>query len=122
MNSWSQNPCILKLFSWSKDFIPSNVNQTLTQVWVRIYGLPQEYRRSKLIFSIAISLGTPICIGSTSCKSAPDRAFGHFVRVLVDIDLVKELIFKILIERIDSSFFVEVEYEKSQIYVITVIS
>lgn len=57
-------------------------------------------------------MGTPICIDSTSNKPSFDRLFDHFVRVLVDLDLTNELNFKILVERIRFSFFVDLEYEK----------
>ncbi|CAI8618056.1 unnamed protein product [Vicia faba] len=45
-------------------------------------------------------------------KPSFDRAFSHFVRVLVELDLTKELIYKVLVERVGFAFFVEVEYEK----------
>ncbi|WJX72961.1 hypothetical protein P8452_56792 [Trifolium repens] len=40
-----------------------------------------------------------------------ERTFGHYARVLVDVDLAKKLIFKILVERKGFAFFVDVEYE-----------
>lgn len=105
INLWSLNPRILKLFTWTKDFVSSSVSQTSTQVWVRIHGLSHEYWRPKIIFAIASSLGTPICIDSTSSKYAFHQTFGHFIRVLVDIDLVKDLTYKILVERVGFYFF-----------------
>ncbi|XP_058783917.1 uncharacterized protein LOC131658665 [Vicia villosa] len=110
--AWNLNPGILKLFPWTKDFVPSNMNQSSAQVWVRIHGLAQEYWRPKILFTIASSIGTPICIDSSSNKPLLDRPFGHFVRVLVDIDLMKELRDKVLIERTGFAFFVDLEYEK----------
>jgi hypothetical protein len=59
--SWNLNPGIMKLFTWTKDFCPSLQNNTFEQVWVRIYGLPQEYWRPMILFAIASSAGTPIC-------------------------------------------------------------
>ncbi|XP_058747032.1 uncharacterized protein LOC131620024 [Vicia villosa] len=53
---------------------------------------------------------------STSNKTSFERAFGHYVRVLVDIDLAKELSYKILVERVGFAFFVDIEYEKLPIY------
>lgn len=41
-----------------------------------------------------------------------ERAFGHFVRVLVDVNLLFELRDNILVERSDFLFFVGIEYEK----------
>lgn len=90
---------ILKLFPWIKDLIPSTLKQTSAHVWIRIHGLSQEYWRPIIPFAIASSIGTPICIDSASNKSAFERPFGNFVRILVDIDLTKELGYKILVER-----------------------
>ncbi|XP_058774370.1 uncharacterized protein LOC131648650 [Vicia villosa] len=44
--------------------------------------------------------------------SSFDRPFGHFMRVLVDLDLQKKFIDKILVERVGFAFFVDIEYEK----------
>ena len=110
-SSWNLNPGVLKLFTWSRDFNPRNQNTTSTQVWVRIHGLSQEYWRPKIIFAIANGVGTPICTDTASSKPMMDRTFGHFVRVLVDVDLAQELRYKVLVERKDFAFFVEFEYE-----------
>lgn len=61
---------------------------------------------------IARNIGTLICIDSASNKSSFERPFGHFVRVLVDLDLTKGLSYKILVERVGFAFFVDIEYEK----------
>ncbi|XP_058777069.1 uncharacterized protein LOC131651419 [Vicia villosa] len=112
VNAWSLPNGILKLFPWTKNFIPSTLKQTSAQVWIRIHGLSQEYWRPRILFAIASSIGTPICIDSASNKSAFDRPFGHFVRILVDLDLTKDLSYKILVERVGFAFFVDIEYEK----------
>ncbi|CAI8584698.1 unnamed protein product [Vicia faba] len=82
------------------------------QVVDLLHGLSQEYWRPKITFSIDSSLITPTSIDSTSSKLTFDRTFGHFVWVLVDIKLVKELTYQILMERAGFGFFAEVEYEK----------
>ncbi|XP_058752917.1 uncharacterized protein LOC131626115 [Vicia villosa] len=112
VSAWSLPQGILKLFPWTKDFVPSTLKQTSAKVWIRIHGLSQEYWRPRIIFSIASSIGTPICINSASNKSAFERPFGHFVRVLVDLDLTKEFSYKILVERVGFTFFVDIKYEK----------
>ncbi|GAU48963.1 hypothetical protein TSUD_406710 [Trifolium subterraneum] len=66
--SWNLNPGILKLFTWSKDFNPRVQQNISAQVWVRFYGLSQEYWRPMI-----------------------ERTFGQFVRVLVDMDLSQTL-------------------------------
>jgi hypothetical protein len=85
--SWNLQPGFLKLFAWSPDFNPILQKNTTTQVWVRIYGLAQEYLRRKILFAIASSIGTPICTDAIAAKPMFDRTFGHFARVLVDMDL-----------------------------------
>lgn len=42
--------------------------------------------------------------------------FGNFVRALVDMDLSKDLSYKISVERVGIAFFVEIEYERLPTY------
>ncbi|XP_058776274.1 uncharacterized protein LOC131650588 [Vicia villosa] len=112
VSAWSIPQGVLKLFPWTKDFIPSTMKQTSAQVWIRIHDLSQEYWRPRIVFAIASSIGTPICIDFASNKSAFERPFGHFVRVLVDLGLTKEFVYKLLVERVGFAFFVDIEYEK----------
>jgi hypothetical protein len=78
VGSWHLSPGLLKLFAWSKDFNPSMQQQSSAQVWIRIYGLSQEYWRPKILFAIASSVGIPICTDSFTNKPMLDRSFGHF--------------------------------------------
>jgi len=84
---WSMSPGIMKLFAWTKDFNPSVQNNTSAQVWVRIFGLSQEHWRPRILFAIASNIGTPICTDSASTEHMIERTFGHFSRVLVDMDV-----------------------------------
>jgi hypothetical protein len=111
VGSWVLNPGLLKLFPWTKDFSPALQSNTSAQVWLKIHGLAQEYWRKRIIFAIASSVGTPICVDSVTSKPAIERTFGHFARVLIDIDLSKELRYEVLVERTGYAFFVELEYE-----------
>ena len=63
------------------------------------------------MFAIASSVGTPICVDAMTSKPAIERTFGQFARVLVDIDLTKELKYEVLVERKGYAFFVELGYE-----------
>jgi hypothetical protein len=74
--SWNLNPGVIKLFAWSKDFVPSAQNSTSSHVWLRIHGLPQEYWHSRIFFAIANSVGTPICTDVASAKPMIERSFG----------------------------------------------
>ncbi|XP_058741926.1 uncharacterized protein LOC131614346 [Vicia villosa] len=111
ISSWNLNSGFLKLFPWTKDFNPHFLKQASAQVWLRIHGLAQEYWRPKIVFAIASSVGIPLCTDSASNKCCFERPFGHYVRVLVDLDLSQELRYKVLVERKGYAFFVELEYE-----------
>jgi hypothetical protein len=76
-----------------------------------MYGLAQEYWRPKILFAIASSIGTPICTDAIAAKPMFDRTFGHFARVLVDIDLSQTLRYKVLVERVGFAFYVDLDYE-----------
>lgn len=52
-----------------------------------------------------------LCTDSTTNKSCFDSPFGHYVRVLVDMEISNELKCKILVERQSFTFFVELEYK-----------
>jgi len=56
---------------------------------------------------IAAAIGTPLIIDVATQK----RTFGHYVRVLVDIDFSRRLFYEIMVEREVYEFPVEVEYE-----------
>ncbi|KAK2417404.1 hypothetical protein QL285_039707 [Trifolium repens] len=109
--SWNLQSGFLKLFAWSPDFNPNLQKNTTAQVWVRMYGLAQEYWRPKILFAIASSIGTPICTDAIAAKPMFDRTFGHFARVLVDIDLSQTLRYKVLVERVGFAFYVDLDYE-----------
>jgi hypothetical protein len=109
--SWNLNPGVLKLFTWTRDFCPSTQNSTPAQVWLRIYGLAQEYWHPKIFFAIANSVGTPICTDSASAKPMVERSFGQYARVLMDMDVTQEVRYKVLVERKGFAFFVDLDYE-----------
>lgn len=108
IGQWNLNPGILRLSSWTPDFNPYNQKQSSAQCWVRIFGLPQEYWRPKIIFAIAGGLGIPISLDEATSK----KTFGHFARVLVDIDLKAKLHSHVIVEREEHDFVVNIEYEK----------
>lgn len=73
---------------------------------------PQEYWRPKILFYFSSSIGSPLCIDSSSNKLSFDMDFGHYVRVMVYIDLAKDFSYKILVEQVGFSFYIEIEYER----------
>lgn len=104
VNFWNLNVGVLKLFPWTRDFVPSTLKQTSAQVWIRIHGLDEEYWRHRIIFAIANNVWTVICIDSTYTKPSFDQPFGHFVRALVYLDLTEELSLKILVKIVGFAF------------------
>lgn len=92
--SWNLNLGFLKLFAWTKNFNPYFLKQATAHVWLRIHVLAQEYWRPKIVFAIASSVGIPLCTDSSSNKCCFDRPIGHYVRILVDLDLSQELRYK----------------------------
>lgn len=109
--AWNLSPGNLKLFAWSKDFSPKTQQNSSAQVWVKIYGLSQEYWRRNILFSIAGSIGSPICLDSVTAKPMIERTFAQYARVLVDLDLSQSLAYKLLVERQGFAFFVDLDYE-----------
>lgn len=50
------------------------------------FGLPQEYWRPEILFEIAGGIGVPISLDDATVN----RSFGHYDRVLVDLNLAAE--------------------------------
>jgi len=112
VGSLNLNPGLLKLFAWSKDFNPTTQKNSSAQVWLRIYGLAQEYWRPKILFAIASSAGNPICTDANTGKDRFECTFGQYARVLIDIDLEKERLYRVLVERKGYAMFIDLDYEQ----------
>ena len=74
--------------------------------------LPQEYWRERTLKEIANAVDTPIDIDGLTRNGT----FGHYARILVDIDLSKRAYDKILVEREGFAFKVEVQYERRPLF------
>jgi hypothetical protein len=61
---------------------------------------------------IASAVGTPIDIDGPT----RNRSFGHYARILVDIDLSKKPYDEVLVERDGFAFMVEVQYERRPLF------
>jgi hypothetical protein len=53
---------------------------------VRLFGLSQEYWKPNIIFAIISCVGSSICADLITIKPIFDITFGHFVRVVFDMD------------------------------------
>lgn len=100
-------PSVLRLFEWKKDFNMHKQKNTHAQVWIHLIELPQEYWMDRTLREIASAVGTPLTIDNATSK----RLYGHYARILVDMDCSKKLFYEILVEREGFSFPVEVVYE-----------
>ncbi|KAF1872450.1 hypothetical protein Lal_00016748 [Lupinus albus] len=105
--SWNLKTGLLRLSVWTPDFNLVLQKVTHSQYWIKIYGLPQEYWCPSIIFTIAGGLGSPISLDGTTTN----RYFGHFARVLVDINLKQPVPNKVQVERDGFEFLVDVDVE-----------
>lgn len=94
MNSVNLKSGILKIFCWSKDFDPLTQTLSHAQLWIRLMHLPQEYWRQTTLFDIASGCGTPISID----KAMQSRLFGHYARILGDVDMSDMLFETVVVE------------------------
>ncbi|MCH97539.1 DUF4283 domain protein, partial [Trifolium medium] len=93
MGTINLKPGVLRLSKWSNDFNSYTRRQTHTQIWIRLMELPQEYRRQHTLFEIASAIGTPLSLD----EATKTRAFGHYARILVDMDLSRHgIMFKLV--------------------------
>jgi hypothetical protein len=70
--------------------------------------LPQEYWRHCTLFKITSAIGTHLALDNATLN----RTFGHYARVLVDIDFSKHLFEEILVEREGCAFKLGIVYER----------
>ncbi|KAG5040249.1 hypothetical protein JHK82_012370 [Glycine max] len=75
-------------------------------------GLAQEYWRPRILIEIARVMGTLIALDEFTRSSS----FGHFARVLVDIDLLGNMPNEISVERDSYAFFSSINYEKLPLF------
>jgi hypothetical protein len=105
MGTINMKPGVLRLFEWTKDF--NKHRNSHAQVWIRLLELPQEYWMDRTLREIASAVGTPLLID----KATSNRTFGHYARILVDMDFSRRIFHEITVERIGYAFTVEVAYE-----------
>ena len=104
---WAVKPGHLRLQPWSPDFNPNSQHLTNAQVWIKLHDLPWEYWDASILKNIARGVGIPLKIDQNTLEGK----FGHYARILVDIDLSKELTDSLMIERLGHKFFISVEFE-----------
>ncbi|KAF1864526.1 hypothetical protein Lal_00021951 [Lupinus albus] len=95
VGSWNLKPELLWLSLWTLDFNLTLQKKSHSQCWVKVLGLPQEYWSPRIIFSITGGVGTPISLN----EATTNRTFGHFSKVLVEVNLKDNLPDQILVEK-----------------------
>jgi hypothetical protein len=101
-------PGVLQLFEWTKDFNIHTQWQTRTHVWIQLWELPREYWMERTLYEIAGVVGIPLLI---DIVTKINRLIGHYARVLVDLDLSKDIFYEVMVEREGFAFPVKIEYE-----------
>lgn len=61
----------------------------------------------RTLYEIAGAVGTPLLIDNVTRH----RLYGHYGRILVDLDLSKDLFYEIMVEREGFAFPLAIEYE-----------
>lgn len=107
MGTVNLKPGVLRLFEWTKEFNMHKQRNTHAQVWIRLLELPQEYWMDRTHREISSAVGTPLLIDSATSK----RIFGHYARILVDMDFSRKIFHEITVERKGYAFNVKVAYE-----------
>ncbi|KAL6189232.1 hypothetical protein ACLB2K_040621 [Fragaria x ananassa] len=80
---WGGGTCtlpdgIFRLSQWKPDFVPGDtLPQTHAQVWIRLYGLSQDYWHEQHLMEISRGVGTPLQID----KATKERQFGYYVKL-----------------------------------------
>ena len=98
----------MRLSQWQPDFKPGEfVPQIHAQLWIKIFGLSQEYWHPRHIMEISRGVGTPLQLD----PATKEQRYGYFARVLVDVDLQGALPTSIMVERENFCFPVDIQYE-----------
>ena len=105
-------PGLLRFSQWIEGFKLLAQKQTHVSLWICLMELPQEYWRERTLKEIASAVGTPIDIDGPT----RNRSFGHYARILVDIDLSKKAYDEVLVERDSFAFMVEIQYERRPLF------
>ncbi|XP_057811444.1 uncharacterized protein LOC131025665 [Salvia miltiorrhiza] len=105
---WELPTGSIRLREWAKVFDPYKEVSSLCHTWVHIYYLPVECWHPEVIIGISRHIGLPIKIDNASVEGQ----FGHFARILLEIDLALPLQESLLVNCDEGSFYVEFVYEQ----------
>ncbi|KAK0580246.1 hypothetical protein LWI29_038531 [Acer saccharum] len=95
-------PGILRLQPWTQNFNPNTQRTTNAQIWVRFYDLPWEFWHPQILSDMARGVGIPLKFD----RATLEGDYGHFARMLIDVDLSKPLPDSIMIEVFGDTVFI----------------
>lgn len=98
---------LLTMERWEPDFVPSRRPNQKTVVWMRLPGLPLEYRSPQTIMAIAAEAGKPLAIDDFTELPWKTR----YARIRVKIDAAKPLKPGVLIKGRNGIFWQQFVYE-----------
>ncbi|KAL8529085.1 hypothetical protein ACS0TY_006522 [Phlomoides rotata] len=110
--TWSIKPGFMRLMPWVPNFDPYNVNTSVAQVWIRLFQLPLEYWQEPILVALASAVGTVIRLDDVTRR----KESAHFARVLVEVDLKKDLEEYVMIESSGHRSYVMIQYERLPSY------
>ena len=90
MGSLNLNPRVWRLQPWDKNFNPYSQKNTSVQASVCLWDLPWVYWHPQILADISIPLRFD--------QATINGDFGHYARVLVDIDLKNPLLYQIEVD------------------------
>ncbi|AET02663.2 DUF4283 domain protein [Medicago truncatula] len=93
--SFSSDDDLRASLAMGTDFNKYSWCLTHAHVWIRLLDLPQEYCLERTLLETTGAFGTPLIIDAATQK----RTFGHYARVLVDINFSRRFFYEIMVER-----------------------
>ncbi|KAK0582625.1 hypothetical protein LWI29_027805 [Acer saccharum] len=100
-------PGILRLQPWTQNFNPNTQRTTNAQIWARFYDLPWEFWHPQILSDMARGVGIPLKFD----RATLEGDYGHFARMLIDVDLSKPLPDSIMIEVGEDCLFLTLYFE-----------
>lgn len=106
------NSGVMRLNRWIPGYNALE-KSSVSQVWVRIYNLPLEFRKQQTLFNIGSGIGLPLKIDPHTISLYQ----GIYARILIEVDMARPLPDRILITKRnqnnqnDFEFFVNLMYE-----------
>ncbi|KAK2638051.1 hypothetical protein Ddye_025846 [Dipteronia dyeriana] len=100
-------PRTLRLQSWTQNFNPNTQRTTNAKIWVWFYDLPWEFWHPQILSDMTRGIRIPLKFDRANLEGD----YGHFARMLIDVDLSKSLHDSIMIEVEDDCLFPTLFFE-----------